>query len=203
VTTPVDADAETLSAICARTRRDDTPALRTPERTVTYHTLITDSYRAGNALRYMGVDAGDHVAIDTSALVRAVPAMLGAAQLGAVTAIGPAMEQASVALLQAPLTEEAGYDRLAVYGAAPAAPSVVHWEATMWSENPAIHPVSVAGDWPVLTDGTHTWTHAEVLRGMDVVGAPGVISGPIDAGERLIDGVIGPLAEGSCVEITA
>jgi hypothetical protein len=203
VTTPVDASATTLTAICARARRDAAPALQTPTRAVTYHTLITDSYRAGNTLRYLGVDVGDHVAIDTTDLVRAIPAVLGAAQLGAVSAIGPAMERAAVALMAAPVTDPSAYDRLAVYGEAPSAAAVVHWEATMWSENPAIHPVAVEADWPVLSDGARTWTHEEVMHRLGTVEEMPTVRGPIEAAQQLIDGVLAALARGSCVSIIA
>jgi len=203
VTTPVDTAATTVAAICARSRRSSSPALRTVDRTVSYHTLITDSYRAGNALRYLGVDIGDAVAVDTADPLRAIPIMLGAAQLGAICAIGGAMRQAAVAVLQAPVAEPDTYARTAVYGAPPSAPTAVHWEATMWSENPAIHPVSVQHEWPVLADGERTWTHAEVMRRVAAAAAGQPAgTGPFETGGPVIDAILTPLARGQCVDLT-
>jgi len=204
VTTPVDTAATTVAAICARSRRSSSPALRTPDRTVSYHTLITDSYRAGNALRYLGVDTGDAVAVDTADPLRAIPIMLGAAQLGAVCAIGGAELEATVAVVQAPVADADTYERIAVYGAPPSVPTAVHWEATMWSENPAIHPVAVQQDWPVLADGESTWTQAEVMQRVSAA-APGLPAGlgPYESGGRVIDAIFAPLARGHCVELTS
>jgi hypothetical protein len=202
VTAPADPRDRTVAALCARERRSADPAVQTRERAVSYHTLITDTYRAGNALRYLGVDVGDRVAIDTTDLLRAVPAILGAAQLGAVVAIGQAMADAAVGVLQAPLEAPAPYDRVAVYGAAPSTPTAIHWEATMWSENPAIHPVAVEEGWTVLTDGRRTWTHAEVMQRVQHAGPPTRVRGPITAGRRLIDDIIAPLAAGDRVRLS-
>lgn len=202
MTAPVDQTDRTVAAVCARERRGAAPAIETRDRAVSYHTLITDSYRAGNTLRYLGVDVADHVAIDTTDLLRAIPAILGAAQLGAVTAIGPAMADAAVGVVQAPAAETTPYDRVAVYGAAPARPTAVHWEATMWSENPAIHPVAVDEGWTVLTDGRRGWSHAEVMQQVQRAGPPTPVRGPIRSGRRLIDDVIAPLAAGDSVKLS-
>ena len=199
----MDTAAATVAAICARSRRSGSAALRTSDRTVSYHTLITDSYRAGNALRYLGVDIGDEVAVDTADPLRAIPILLGAAQLGAVCAIGAGGVGATVAILQAPVPDSVSHDRVAVYGAPPSRSTAVHWEATMWSENPAIHPVAVQREWPVLTDGECTWTHAEVMHQVWAA-TPGQRAGqgPFQEGGSVVDAILAPLARGQCVDLT-
>jgi non-ribosomal peptide synthetase component E (peptide arylation enzyme) len=163
------ADPSVLADLVARDRRTSAPALVAdgPDRRYTYHDFITTSYKAGNVLRYLGVRTGDRVGIEPDGLPEPVLTFYGAAQLGAVTDFRPD-ERADVRAVVVPVCRETDFElppgsNLAVYGGPPTDPTTTHWEKEVWSENPAVHPATVAPDDAVL-DADRTYTHAELLR---------------------------------------
>jgi hypothetical protein len=112
-----------------------------------------------------------------------VLAFLGAAQLGAVT-LFEAVGDGTGRVVLVPVDEESAFDlppgsKLAVHGGSPALATTTHWEQELWSENPAVHPETVAPEDPVLTvgdegtvgeahpegdaDGRTEYSHADLL----------------------------------------
>ncbi|GAB3416590.1 hypothetical protein GCM10027435_14170 [Haloparvum alkalitolerans] len=143
--------------LLARDRRSDAPALVTPDgRERSYHELITNAYKAGNVLRYLGLGAGRTLAAAPVPALPPVLAFLGAAQLGAATRFDPAAgADAGDRVLLVPATEEAAYDpapgtQLAVFGGDPTAPETTDWEESVWSENPAFPPSDLDPETPLL-----------------------------------------------------
>lgn len=171
-----------LGDLVARDRRSGDPALSAadPDRARSYRDLCTTAYKAGNILRYRGVDAGDEVAIAADPRPEPVLAFLGAVQLGAVARFVPAGDLATavgrpaVRVAVAPVEHESAVadalapgGSLATYGDPPDRPATTHWPRAVWSENPAFPPTSVDPDAPALAgtvDGDDAaFSHAAVL----------------------------------------
>jgi acyl-coenzyme A synthetase/AMP-(fatty) acid ligase len=214
---------DVLGDLVARDRRSDRPALRVDGReSYSYHDLCTTAWKAGNVLRHYGVAGGHTVAV--AALARPAPLLtfLGAASLGAVTRFGPSPGTAGDGEVDArvvlvPAVEESAYDlppgsKLFVYGDRPADPSTVHWEADVWSENPAIPPYEVAAEDPALAaaDGS-THSHRDLLDAAgEVVEAYELdadsrvgLRGPLEHPGVVAAGVVAPLLAGGTVVVPA
>lgn len=158
-------DRHPLSGLLARDRRRPEAAVSDPGsgRSMSYHDFITTAYKAGNALRYLGVSRGALVAIDPDSPIDALLAFFGAAQLGAtvrfVDLAGPdAFDTATFRVVLCPVEAEQSIDpepgcRLVVYGGPPASASTAHWEEIVWSENPAFPDPESDPDTPILVDG--------------------------------------------------
>lgn len=211
------ADPRSLGDAVARDRRTAGLALRAREsgRTYSYRDFITTSYQAGNVLRHLGVRPGDEVRVASEHVPEPVLTFYGAAQLGAVTRFGgEGAEPPRVTVV--PATREAEFDRppghhLAVYGDPPSDPSVTHWETEVWSENPAVHPVSVdAGD-PLFVGGDRTYTHGEALATAAAVvedaaidpGTTVVLRGPLTDPAVVVAGLVAPVLAGATVVLPA
>ena len=211
------ADPRSLGDAVARDRRTAGLALRArgSGRTYSYRDFITTSYQAGNVLRHLGVRPGDEVRIAPEHVPEPVLTFYGAAQLGAVTRFGDeGAEPPRVTV--APATREAEFDRppghhLAVYGDPPSDPSVTHWEAEVWSENPAVHPVSVGADDPLFVGGGRTYTHGEALATAAAViedaaidpGTTVVLRGPLTDPAVVVAGLVAPILAGATVVLPA
>ncbi|MFW6382710.1 MAG: acetyl-CoA synthetase [Haloferacaceae archaeon] len=162
-----------LGDLLARERRSERPALVVPrlDREMRYHDLLTTAYKAGNALRYLGVSRAATVAVDPTPAPEPILAFLGAAQLGATTTFDP-FSEARVTLV--PVADEERHvappgSTLVVYGGPPSAPATIHWEEAVWSENPGAPRTDVDPDAPaVLADG-RTHSHAALLAAADRV----------------------------------
>jgi acyl-CoA synthetase (AMP-forming)/AMP-acid ligase II len=165
---------ETLADPLARDRRSDDPALVTPDgRERSRHDLITNAYKAGNALRHEGVRRGAAVGIAPVPDLPFVLAFLGAGLLGARVRfdvdtslaagaralVVPAADVADATAAAGPGT------RVVAVGGAPDDPAVTHWEETVWSENPAFPSPTVESADPLLDspDGDETITHGEAI----------------------------------------
>jgi hypothetical protein len=207
-------DADTLGDAVARERRTAGTALRAEGsgRTYSYRDFVTTSYKAGNVLRHLGVRPGDEVHVASEHVPEPVLTFYGAAQLGAVTRFGTGVEGTPPRVAVAPATRESAFDlppghHLAVYGDPPADPSVTHWEAEVWSENPAVHPVAVEGSDPLLAAENRIYTHDEVVAAAaDVVadadidpGTEVVLRGPLTDPAVVIAGVVAPILAGSTI----
>ncbi|MDS0298901.1 acetyl-CoA synthetase [Halogeometricum sp. S1BR25-6] len=188
------ADPTVLGDLVARDRRTSAPALRARDagRSYSYYDFVTTTYKAGNVLRYLGVRGGETVAVAPDPLPEPVLAFYGAAQLGAATTfhLDPT---GSAAPADAPRATLVGVDRegefdlppgckLAVYGGSPERPETTHWEQEVWSENPAVHPATVAADDAALRADGRTYSHAELLD----AAATAVESGEMMAGEEVV-----------------
>mgnify|MGYP002760573367 FL=1 len=206
-------DAETLGDVVARERRTSGIALRAREsgRTYSYRDFITTSYKAGNVLRHLGVRPGDEVCIAAEHVPEPVLSFYGAAQLGAVTRFGTAgRDPPRVAV--APADREAAFDlppghHLAVYDDPPEDPAATHWEAEVWSENPAVHPIAVDGGDPLLVAGDRTHTHSEVLTAAaEVIADAGIdpgtevmLCGPPTDPAVVVAGLVAPILAGATI----
>ena len=177
-----------LGDLVARERRSSDPALTAPAggRSYTYRDFCTTAYKAGNVLRYLGVDRGDRVAVPPDPLPDPVFALLGAAQLGAAVAFDAGPDRVADGEFRAavvPADREATFDvppgcNLAVYGGPPDDPATTHWEAELWSENPAFPPTEVSPDDAALAAGGREFSHAGVLSAAERV----VADAGVDAG---------------------
>jgi hypothetical protein len=207
-------DSETIGDAVARERRTSGPALRARAsgRTYSYRDFITTSYKAGNVLRHLGVGPGDEVRVASEYVPEPVLSFYGAAQLGAVTRFGTEIEGEPPRVVVAPAAREAEFDlppghHLVVYGDPPTDPSVTHWEAEVWSENPAVHPVAVDGSDTLLAAADRTYTHSEVLAAAAGVVAdagidPGtevVLRGPPTDPAVVVAGVVAPILAGATI----
>lgn len=209
-----DSDAEILGDAVARERRTSGAALRAlaSGRTYSYRDFITTSYQAGNVLRHLGVRPGDEVGIAAEYAPEPVLTFYGAAQLGAVTRFGAGVEGEPPRVVVAPATHESEFDlppghHLAVYGDSPTDPSVTHWETEVWSENPAVHPVAVDGDDPLLVADGRTYAHSEVLAAAaDVIadadidpGTEVLLRGPLTDPAVVVAGLVAPILAGATI----
>jgi len=175
---------DTVGDLLARERRSDRPALVVGDRERSYHELITNAYKAGNALRYYGVGEGRTVAVTPVPALAPVLAFLGAAQLGAATRFDPAAGvDAGDRLVLVPAAEQAAYDhgpgtKLAVFGGVDERsssanrtqsdddvddPDTMNWEESIWSENPAFPPTDIDPETPLLVDDEGSVSHGAAL----------------------------------------
>ncbi|WP_138006339.1 AMP-binding protein [Halalkalirubrum salinum] len=159
---------ETLPDLLARERRSPTAAVRflATDREMSYRDFITTAYKSANVLRYLGVSEGATVAIDPRPAPEALLAFFGAAQLSAVATFDLASSSPRVVLSH--VDREADFDvepgtRLAVYNGPPTDSATTHWEAEVWSENPATPPSDATPDTPVLVGEDSTYTHGALL----------------------------------------
>jgi hypothetical protein len=210
-------DASVVGDLLARERRGPETALvdGTRDRSRSYRDVCTTAYKAGNFLRYLGVDGGDTVAIAPEARPQPVFTFLGASLLGAVTRFAATTDAAAVvvdAADEASVSPPPG-TKLAVYGGAPARPDTVHWEETVWSENPAFPPTPVDPADPVVAsaDGTTTYDHGRVLAAARRVveewsldaGDGVALRAPLGDPRTVAAGVVAPLLAGGHVVLPA
>ncbi len=162
--------------LLARDRRSRDPALVTPDgRERTYRDLITNAYKAANVLRHLGAREGSTVAIHPIPGFHTTLAFLGAAGLGAPVRFDPAAGVAAgdrVVLVPVGAegeTDPAPGTSLAVFGGPPDRAETTHWEAEIWSENPATPPSHVAATDAAIRDGAGDVSHRRLLDGADDV----------------------------------
>jgi acyl-CoA synthetase (AMP-forming)/AMP-acid ligase II len=146
--------ARVLGDVVARDRRSDEVALRVDAtgREFSYRDFCTTAWKAGHALSHCGVHAGSRVALDPSPAPQPLLTLFGAACLGARVTFDTTAASRAVLV---PADREADVatraDRkVVVYGDAPDDPGVVHWERTVWSENPVQPPGEHDAEEPVL-----------------------------------------------------
>lgn len=207
-------DAEVLGDVVGRGRRTTGLALRARPsgRTYSYRDFVTTSYKAGNVLRYLGVRPGDEVRIAAERVPETVLTLFGAAQLGAVTRFGEATDGEPPRVAVVPAAREAAVDlppghHLVVYDDPPEGPDVTHWETEVWSENPAIHPVDVDPDDPLLAVGGRTYAHREVMAAAARTAAdaglgPGTevtVRGPPTDPAVVAGGLVAPILAGATI----
>ncbi|MFB6235452.1 MAG: hypothetical protein ABEH81_16065 [Halopenitus sp.] len=208
---------DVFADLLARDRRSEAPALKTADgRTRSYHELLTNAYKAGNALRHVGVREGVELGIAPVPALQPVLAFLGAGLLGAVTRFDPAESVGAGARgLLVPAESEAEYDpgpatKVAVFGGDPARAGTTNWEETMWSENPSFPPTAFGPETPVLAAGDERWSHGEVLGAAaeiaDVYGFAGgtevVIRTSLATPGAVVAGLIAPLYAGGTAVLT-
>lgn len=206
---------DVVGDIVSRDRRSDRPALRVAarDRAYSYRDLCTTSWKAGNVLRYLGVHGGDRIDVAPVARPPVLFTLFGSASLGAVTAFD---ELGAGSVVVVPAAREADFDLppgsdLVVFGDEPSAPSVTHWEGTVWSENPAFPPVSVDPASPALRTAAGDHTHRDLLdaadRVVDDAGLDGsqsvAVRAPLSDPRTLVAAVFAPLSAGGTVVLPA
>lgn len=163
---------ETIADLLDRDRRSAAPALRAPvaDRELSYRDLVTTAWKAGNALRHLGVGPTHRVAVAADPLPEPTLTFLGAAQLGAATtfAVDAAARDGARAVVVS-AEREAEFDlppgaKLSVYGGEPADATTAHWEEEVWSENPAFPPTDAAPDTTALVADGASFTHRDCLE---------------------------------------
>lgn len=203
--------------LLARDRRSDAPALKTADgRTRSYHELLTNAYKAGNALRHVGVREDVELGIAPVPALQPILAFLGAGLLGAVTRFDPdeSIGTGAGAVL-VPAASEPEYDpgpatKVAVFGGEPERPETTNWEETMWSENPSFPPTSFGPETAVLAAGDERWTQGDVLAAAaelaDVYGFTGgtdvVLRTSLATPGAVVAGLVAPLYAGGTAVLT-
>jgi hypothetical protein len=136
--------ARVLGDVVARDRRSDEVALRVGAtgREFSYRDFCTTAWKAGHALSHCGVHAGSRVALDPNPAPQPLLTLFGAACLGARVTFDTAAASRAVLVPAGREGDVAGRPdrKVVVYGDAPEDPGVVHWERTVWSENPVQPP---------------------------------------------------------------
>lgn len=202
---------ETVADLVARDRRSDRPALRAAGRELDYRRLCDQACKAGNYLRHHGVAAGRPVVVADAPAPQVVLTVLGAAQLGASVHVG--LDPAAVAtarVVVVPVDRVADVEagpgtKLVAFGGDPDSPTVDHWEAGVWSENPASAPSEATPDDPMLSTTDGEVSHRELLRAADrVVDRLGIgvgdeveLRGSLRDPSAVAAGVVGPLSAGA------
>lgn len=136
-------------------------------------------------------------------------AILGGASVGATVDVTPVTPVESRALVFPAWRtyERAPQCSLLAYGGPPEEPSVAHFEAELWSENPTAPPEPVAADDPALRADGETYTHETLLAvaddvvdsyGLDTTSRVALSAGLTEPGV-LVAGVLAPMVAGATV----
>lgn len=233
-------DASTVGDLFERERRSETPALEDATgRVYDYHWLCTSAWKAGNFLRHSGVRQGVTVGVVGDGPL-ALLAFFGTALLEGTTRFEPpedlereygdghghgrgagtrtengAVSEHEFRTLVAPVdaleryTLPRGAQRVG-YGRKPDDPSVHHFDAGLWSENPSFPSLEIDPETPLLSDGEARYAHGAVLRvARKVVTEWGIDSGTrvcVNAGladpRAVTAGVIAPLIAGGTIVLS-
>lgn len=156
-----------------------------------HHWFCTTSWQAGNFLRHQGVRNGVTVGVVGEGPF-ALLACFGATLLEATTRFDPPADLTEVEdfrALVAPVDDiesdtyefPRGGQRVG-YGKKPSQPNVHHFDAGVWTENPAFPPLDVDPSTAMLTDGDRTLTHADVLETARTV----VDDHGLESGDRVV-----------------
>ena len=164
-----------------------------------------------HVLKEAGIGLGRNLLM-TIAVVLSVAVSLtlfGAACLGARVTFDPEAESRVVLVPADREGDVAGRPgrKVVVYGDAPDDPGVVHWERTVWSENPVRPPGERDAGEVVLDADVATYTHREVLtaaaRVVDTAGfgdeTSVALRAPLTDPRAVVAGVVAPLVAGGTV----
>ena len=211
-------DAALVGDLLARGRRDRTPALYAAarDRTLSYRDVCTTAYKVGNVLSHHGVRAGDRVAVESRSRPEPVLTFLGTVMLGAVTEFSaePGTDARAAVV---PADREGEFDlppgsRLVAFAAKPERATTTHWEAEVWSENPAFPPTDHDPADPVLASGPpdadgERFSHRDLLSlardaatelALDADSRV-ALRAPLSSPRAVAAGVLAPLLVGGCV----
>lgn len=230
-------DVETLKDLLAAAQEHEGTVIEVADRSApySYREFATNCFKTGNLLGHYGVHPGSTVTVavgpkeeptepgnDGTANASAggaamghpdsadpLLAILGGASVGATVDLTPATPVESRALVFPAWRtyERAPQCSLLAYGGPPENPSVAHFEAELWSENPTAPPEPVAADDPALRADGETYTHETLLAvADDVVDSYGldgtsrvVLSAGLTEPGVLVAGVLAPMVAGATV----
>lgn len=210
--------AATVDDLLTRELRDDrTSLVDATGREFDHHWLCTTSWKAGNFLRHSGVREGVTVGIVGENPLTLL-AFFGTALLEGTTQFDPPADLADeddFRALVAPVAalESGAYDlprgaQRVGYGTKPDEPDIHHFDAGVWSENPAFPPLDIDPETAILTDGDRTVSHGAVLEAAtDVIDDYGLAAGDrvvvrdsLSDPRTVVAGILAPmLAEGVIV----
>lgn len=205
---------ETLPDLVARDRRSDAVAVVRQGgdgQPYTDHRFCTQSWKAGNVLRHLGVREGTPVAVAGDRAVQPILALVGTALLGGVVVLDPPHTIDARAVV-AHTDDVERYElpdggQRAGYGAEPDNPATYHFEAELWSENPTRVPREYDPDDAVIDDGERRYSHRELLdAAADAVERLSLsaddrvrVLGRFDDPRTIAAGVLAPLSVGGTV----
>ena len=212
--------AATVDDLLTRELRDDRTALvDATGREFDHHWLSTTSWKAGNFLRHSGVREGVTVGV-VGETPLALLAFFGTTLLEGTTRFDPPTDLTGAEdfrALVAPVRdlESDTYDlprgaQRVGYGSKPDEPDIHHFDAGVWSENPAFPPLDIDPERELLTDGERTVTHGEALEAAsDVVeaydieeGDRVVVRAPLSDLRTVAAGVLAPLLSDGAIVLT-
>ncbi|WP_440764878.1 hypothetical protein [Natronorubrum sp. DTA7] len=184
--------AETVDDLLTRDRRDDRTALvDATGREFDTHWLCTTSWKAGNFLRHAGVRKDVTVGIVGEEPLPLL-AFFGTTLLEGTTRFEPPMDltdEENFRALVAPVValEVGGYTlprgaQRVGYGQQPDEPDIHHFDAGVWSENPAFPPLDIDPETTLLTDGERDVSHGDALEAASEI----VESYGLEAGDRVV-----------------
>lgn len=205
---------ETIPDLVSRDRRSDDTAIVRPDPTAqpyTYHRFCTQSWKAGNVLRHLGVGDGTPVGVAGDRAVQPLLAMVGVSLLGGVVRLAPPQSVDARAVI-AHVGDVGSYElpdggQRAGYGDSPDSPATYHFEQELWSENPTRVPRKYDPTAPVLDDGERRYSHRgllsaarEVVETLDLSADDRVrVQGRFDDPRTVVAGVFAPLSVGGAV----
>ncbi|MFC7072930.1 hypothetical protein ACFQJ7_13350 [Halovenus rubra] len=225
---------ETLKDIVGAGRNREGTALDITGRAApySYNKFCTNIWKAGNLLGHYGVHTMGELAVaigpksvgdkspDSSSrshelggLDAGEPllAAFGGMILGAVVDVVPD-EPVDAPALVAPAQwqmEAAPGCRNLAYGGPPEASEVIHFERSVWSENPIEPPEQVTPDDEALRFANETWTHEELLMSVSELvssydistGTTVMLEAPLTEPGAFTAGILAPFAVGATVVI--
>lgn len=222
---------KTLKSLVAAGREREDVALDAADRAApySYREFCTNAWKGANLLGQYGAHPGSEIAVlvgpkattagertDHEGVVDAAEPLLGilaSTLVGATARLGfdPAANPRALVL------PWGWYETVAVdpscsvlaYGGPPEEPSVAHFEAELWSQNPMEPPEPVEGETDAIAVGERTATHREVLADAErVVDAYDLsetshvgLARPLDGYWALVAGVLAPLSVGATIQL--
>ncbi len=212
-------DVAVIDDLVARSRRSEATALHAikPDRPYTYFDLCNTAAKAANVLRHVGVRRGDGVVLADDLAPEVVLSFLGTALVGGIATIGAhpeTVESESTSAIVVPADAEGSIDpspgvALICYGSSPDRPETTHWEAEVWSENPASPPGEHGPEDRVLIEPEteREFTHAELLAAARTVveeyelagDARVAIGGALSDPGTIAAGIVAPLIVGGTI----
>ncbi|ELY57727.1 hypothetical protein [Natronolimnohabitans innermongolicus] len=212
--------AATVDELLTRELRNDRPSLvDATGREFDHHWLCTTAWKSGNFLRHSGVRKGVTVGIAGENPLSLL-AFFGTTLLEGTTRFDPPADLTDVEdfrALVAPVRdlESETYDlprgaQRIGYGTKPEQPDIHHFDAGVWTENPAFPPLDIDSETTILTDGERTVSHADALAAAsDVVETHGLEEGdrvvvrePLSDPKAVAAGVLAPLLADGVIVLT-
>ncbi|MDQ2051895.1 hypothetical protein RBH26_15560 [Natronolimnohabitans sp. A-GB9] len=200
-------------------RAEHTSLIDATGREFDHHWLCTTAWKSGNFLRHSGVREDVTVGI-VGENPLSLLAFFGTTLLEGTSRFDPPTDLTEVddfRALVAPVhkLESDTYDlprgaQRVGYGAKPEEPDIHHFDAGVWTENPAFPPLDIDPERTILTDGERTVSHRGILEAAsDVVDEYDleaedrvVVRAPFSKPETIAAGVLAPLIADGVIVLT-